>query len=231
MKKKREVTNFFLFIQRCKFPQGSARVPFAMKSSDKVGNGEDDGPLETGKEVKQLENPYGFQVQEAQPHWGTEQDLDLHLVLVHPEIPGNTGNVGRLCAGTKVWLHLVEPLGFELSNRYLKRAGLDYWPHVQLCVHPDFEAVEEIFPAEKMAFFTKKAEKNYAEVKWKPGSVLVFGCETRGLPAEIRERHEERLVRIPTTDKVRSLNLSNACAIGLYEAMRQLEWAPMGEGP
>ena len=179
--------------------------------------------------MEKVENRYGFQVQEAQPQWGGDEDGDLHLVLVHPEIPGNTGNVGRLCAGTKVWLHLVEPLGFELSNRYLKRAGLDYWPHVQLCVHESFAALEEIFPREKMIFFTKKAARNYAEVRWEPGSVLVFGCETKGLSDEILTSYEDRLVRIPTTDKVRSLNLSNACAIGLYEAMRQLEWAPMGE--
>lgn len=172
--------------------------------------------------------PKGFRVSPFDPRWGTDEDRDLHLVLVHPEIPGNTGNVGRLCAGTSVNLHLVKPLGFELDNRYLKRAGLDYWPHVKLFLHESFEEFEARFPKEKMVFFTKKARHNYGAVTFTPGSLLVFGCETKGLPDEILKKHEERLVRIPTTDKVRSLNLSNACAIGLYEAMRQLEWAPLG---
>lgn len=169
----------------------------------------------------------GFQIQEVDPIWGTEKDRSLHLVLVEPEIPGNTGNVGRLCAGTKVWLHLVRPLGFELDNRYLKRAGLDYWPYVNLCIHDSFEAIESIFSADRMVFFTKKARHRYTEIDWQPGAVLVFGRETKGLSDDILARYEERLVRIPTTDRVRSLNLSNACAIGLYEAMRQLEWEPM----
>ncbi len=174
------------------------------------------------------ENPYEFNIVSPRPEWGGPDDRDLHLVLVHPEIPGNTGNIGRLCAGADVWLHLVEPLGYELDNRYLKRAGLDYWPHVRLCVHDDFERIEEIFPPDRLQLFTKKATRRHTDVDWRPGSVLVFGKETAGLSAEIRDRHRDRLCRIPITDKVRSLNLSNACAVGLYEAMRQLEWAPMG---
>lgn len=170
--------------------------------------------------------PAGFQLSEIQPEWGTDRDRGLHLVLVQPEIPGNTGNIGRLCAGTNVWLHLVRPLGFELDNRYLKRAGLDYWPHVRLCVHDNFEEILSIFGEERLSFFTKKATRLYTEVQWQPGSVLVFGRETKGLPDEIRERFEHRNYRIPISDKVRSLNLSNACAIALYEAMRQLDWEP-----
>ncbi len=169
----------------------------------------------------------GFVIQSPQPHWGSDDDTDLHMVLVAPEIPGNTGNIGRLCAGANIWLHLVRPLGFELDNKYLRRAGLDYWPHVRLCVHDDFAAIERIFPAERMALFTTKATRYYSDLEYTPGSVLIFGRETRGLSDAILEAHRERLVLIPKTDKVRSLNLSNAAAIAIYEAMRQLDWAPM----
>lgn len=184
-----------------------------------------------GKDVKgAVVKRAGFQLSEVQPEWGTDEDRGLHLVLVQPEIPGNTGNIGRLCAGTNVSLHLVRPLGFELDNRYLKRAGLDYWPHVRLCVHDSFEEIEELFGVERLHFFTKKASRRYTEVSWQPGAVLVFGCETKGLPDELRERHGERCYRIPISDKVRSLNLSNACAIALYEGMRQLDWEPFHGG-
>jgi tRNA (cytidine/uridine-2'-O-)-methyltransferase len=173
------------------------------------------------------EDSYRFVIQPPQPEWGTEADRCLHIALVEPEIPGNTGNIGRLCAGTNIWLHLVEPLGFSLDDRYLKRAGLDYWPNVKLCVHPNFHALETIFSRDKMYFLTKKATHVYTEVSFEPGSVLVFGRETRGLDDDVLERFADRTLRIPTTDKVRSLNLSNACAIVVYEAMRQLEWAPL----
>lgn len=179
------------------------------------------------KDSESIENPYQFKISEPQPEWGTDADQGLHVVLVRPEIPGNTGNIGRLCAGANVWLHLVRPLGFELDNRYLKRAGLDYWPHVKLCVHENFEAIEAIFDPERLHFFTKKATTCYTEATWRPGSVLVFGRETKGLSQAIRERHEQRLYRIPISEHVRSLNLSNACAVALYEAMRQLDWSPL----
>lgn len=169
----------------------------------------------------------GFVIQEPQSYWGSEDDRDLHLVLVAPEIPGNTGNLGRLCAGTNIWLHLVEPLGFELSNKYLRRAGLDYWPHVKLAKHASFEAIEKIFPKDRFYFFTKKAKHYYTAVEYKPGSVLVFGRETKGLSDTILKKYEDRLVLIPTTGHVRSLNLSNACAIASYEALRQLDWSPL----
>ena len=171
---------------------------------------------------------YRFDISAPQPQWGGPDDRDLHLVLVCPEIPGNTGNIGRLCAGANVWLHLVRPLGFELDNRYLRRAGLDYWPDVNLCVHDDFESVEQIFSRTRMYLFSKKASKRYTRANWQPGAVLVFGRETKGLADSIRQRYQDRLFKIPMSDKVRSLNLSNACAVGLYEAMRQLNWSPLG---
>ena len=103
------------------------------------------------------DNPYQFNIRSPQEHWGGPRDRELHVVLVHPEIPGNTGNIGRLCAGANVWLHLVKPLGYELDDRYLRRAGLDYWPHVRLCVHDNFAEIEQIFPEERLFLFTKKA--------------------------------------------------------------------------
>ncbi|MBA2661077.1 MAG: tRNA (cytidine(34)-2'-O)-methyltransferase [Bradymonadaceae bacterium] len=151
----------------------------------------------------------------------------MHVVLHRPEIPGNTGNVGRLCAGSNIWLHLVRPMAFELDNRYLKRAGLDYWPNVKLCVHPDFASIEAIFGRERMYFLSKKAAAIYTDADLGPGSVLVFGSETTGLSDEMLERFADRTLRIPTTDKVRSLNLSNAVAIVTYEALRQQAWAPI----
>lgn len=169
----------------------------------------------------------GFVVLDPDERWGTAQDEALHICLVAPEIPGNTGNIGRLCAGANMWLHLVEPLAFELDNKYLKRAGLDYWPHVRLCVHPSFEAFARRFPRERMHFLSKKASRAYTDVVFEAGAVLVFGCETKGLSDDIMEAYEDRLLRIPTTDKVRSLNLSNAAAIVTYEALRQMAFTPL----
>ena len=169
----------------------------------------------------------GFVVRPVDPTWGTQTDRSLHICLVQPEIPGNTGNIGRLCAGANMWLHLVEPLAFELDNRYLKRAGLDYWPHVRLCVHPNFESFVALFPRERLRFLSKKASHRYSDVEYSPGAVLVFGCETKGLPDTILSAYEDRLLRIPTTDKVRSLNLSNAAAIVTFEALRQMSFTPL----
>lgn len=162
------------------------------------------------------------------PRWGTEEDDATHLVLVHPEIPANTGNIARLCAGTDVVLHLVEPLGFVLQDRYLKRAGLDYWPGVTLFVHPDWDSVASRFPAERMHLLTTKGQRNYTDSPATPGSVFVMGRESRGLPPDIRDAYPDRLFRIPITGKVRSLNLANACAIVLYEARRKQGWPTMG---
>lgn len=153
----------------------------------------------------------------------------LHVVLVNPEIPQNTGSVARLCAGARAWLHLVEPLGFVLSDRYLKRAGLDYWPGVRLSVHPSLEALEAVLPLERTWAFTKQAEQLHTDVRYPDGAVLVFGRETRGLDQAFVERHAERLVRIPTSSEIRSLNLANSVAVGVYEVLRQQGWR--GETP
>ncbi len=161
----------------------------------------------------------------VQAHWGTEADTCLHVVLVEPEIPPNTGTTARLCAGTRTILHLVRPLAFELDDRKLKRAGLDYWPNVVLCVHDDFTEITRIFSAERMHLFTTKATEIYTEHVYRLGDALIFGPETRGLSAEILQRYPQSLATIPIAkDHIRSLNLSNAVSIGLYEALRQLNY-------
>ena len=145
----------------------------------------------------------------------------MHVVLVEPQIPQNSGNVGRLCAGHDIELHLVEPLGYSLEDRYLKRAGLDYWPHIRLTVHPSFEAVLERFPTSPVWCFTARAERTFWDVTYGPDDLLVFGREADGLPPAILERFRERTVSIPHGDKIRSLNMANSVSIAVYEALRQ----------
>jgi tRNA (cytidine/uridine-2'-O-)-methyltransferase len=159
--------------------------------------------------------------------WGSETDTKLHLVLVEPEIPANTGNIARLCAGTGAVLHLVEPLGFVLQDRYLRRAGLDYWPGVTLCVHPNWEAIAAIFGPEQLRLMTTRATRSHAEATAAGGTAFVMGRESRGLPQELLDRYPDAHFRIPITDRVRSLNLANASAIVLYEAARQLGFPGM----
>lgn len=143
-------------------------------------------------------------------------------MLVEPEIPPNTGNIARTCAATRTRLHLVEPLGFSLSDRYLKRAGVDYWELVDLTIHPNWEDVaQSITDAGSFHFFTSHGGIPYHEVRYGSDDVLVFGRESRGLSPEILEAHQDRLRVIPMACGVRSLNLSNAVAISLYEALRQ----------
>ncbi len=162
------------------------------------------------------------------PLWGQEGDPYLHVVLVEPEIPPNTGTIARLCAGTKTVLHLVEPLGYALDDRKLKRAGLDYWPNVVLCIHDDFRSILSIFGRERLHLFTTKATQRHTERRYRVGDALVFGPETRGLSAEIRDAHPEAQVTIPICHgHIRSLNLANAVSIGLYEALRQVNFSPL----
>lgn len=150
----------------------------------------------------------------------------MHIVLIEPEIPGNTGSIARLCAGTNTPLHLVGKLGFSLEDKYLKRAGLDYWPSVQLHRHDSFDDVLEQFPDSNVWLFSKKAEKGFWEVPFKQDDLLVFGCETKGLSDAMMARFPNQLLRIPTTDHIRSLNLANAASIVLYESLRQTNWHP-----
>lgn len=166
----------------------------------------------------------GIEVSAPLSHWGTESDDDLHVVLVEPEIPGNTGNIARLCAATGAILHLVEPLGFKLEDRYLRRAGLDYWPNMTLCIHHGWQEVVDIFPRERMVVLTTKTERLVEDVDIPTGAVLVFGRETRGLDPKIREVLADRCAKLPMRPGNRSLNLSNTCAVLVYEARRRAGW-------
>jgi tRNA (cytidine/uridine-2'-O-)-methyltransferase len=147
----------------------------------------------------------------------------LHVALFHPQIPQNTGNVARTCAATHTPLHLVEPLGFRLSDRYLKRAGLDYWPHVSLKVHPSLSALRTHLCPSRMVYFSAHASRPYFQFRFHAGDCLVFGSETRGLPEELLDCESERIVQIPIDrSRVRSLNLATSVGAALFEAIRQL---------
>ena len=145
----------------------------------------------------------------------------LHIVLIEPEIPGNTGNIARLCAATNTVLHLVHPLGFEISDKYLKRAGLDYWNLVTVREHQSFAEVKAELVGHNFYFLTTKSQKNYCDISYTPTDVLVFGKETAGIPEAILTEHKENCIRIPMVEGARSLNLANSAAICLYEALRQ----------
>lgn len=146
----------------------------------------------------------------------------FQIVLVEPEIPPNTGNIARLCAATGTFLHLVEPLGFSLDDKHLRRAGLDYWPAVKLRCWKSFGELKKNHPEGRFWLSSKKAAKVYVEARFQPGDFLVFGKETQGLPAELIEENPEFSIRIPIfIPAVRSLNLSSAAAVVLYEALRQ----------
>ena len=144
----------------------------------------------------------------------------FNVVLVEPEIPPNTGNVGRLCLATKSTLHLVKPLGFSLDDRQLKRAGLDYWDEIDLRMWDSFAQLQSQHQAARHFFLTTKARKPYYEVAFRPGDFLVFGRETKGLPEKLLEANQENCITIPMHG-TRSLNLATAVAIVLFEAVRQ----------
>ena len=147
----------------------------------------------------------------------------MHVVLFQPEIPPNTGSVARLCAATLTPLHLIEPLGFKIDDKHLKRAGLDYWPFVDLHVRKSWDEFMSGAKPARLLYFTKKVERSYTSVRYDDDDYLVFGPETRGLPAQVLEVNGDHSFRIPMTGSgVRSLNLSNAVAIVLYEGLRQL---------
>ena len=147
----------------------------------------------------------------------------MHIVLFQPEIPGNTGNIARLCAATGIHLHLVRPLGFSVDDKYLKRDGLDYWSLVDVHYYDSIYEVLEKYKDNSKFFLTTKAHKSYTDVKYDKDSLLIFGRETKGLPDEIHEKYAEDSVRIPMLAEARCLNLSNSAAIVAYEALRQVD--------
>lgn len=149
----------------------------------------------------------------------------MHIVLVEPEIPGNTGNIARLCAATASRLHLVKPLGFSLDDRYLKRAGLDYWHLVDVVCHENFAEVQAELAGHRFYYCTTKTKQLYSDIRFAADDVLVFGKETAGLPEELLAKQPESCITIPMREGARSLNLSNSVAVVLYEALRQTGFA------
>lgn len=148
----------------------------------------------------------------------------FNIVLVEPEIPQNTGNIARTCAATGCALHLIKPLGFEISDKYLKRAGLDYWHLVHVHIYENLEELFAKYPNGRFYYFTTKARKRHSDAEYKAGDFLVFGKETKGLDEELLMSHPDECVRIPMIGEARSLNLSNAAAVAVYEALRQNEF-------
>ncbi len=147
----------------------------------------------------------------------------LHVALLEPEIPPNTGNIARLCAATGTRLHLIGRLGFKLDDRNLKRAGCDYWPLVDVQLHAGWEDFERQFATARIFAFSARATRPYTTVAYQPGDVLLFGSESRGLPEVVREKFGDRLLCLPMpAGRVRSINLATAAGIALYEALRQL---------
>lgn len=150
-------------------------------------------------------------------------DPPLNIVLVEPDIPQNTGNIARLCAATGTVLNLVEPLGFQLTNKHMKRAGLDYWDAVAVKRFPNLGAFQDKFSGARKIYFSTNGSKNYTEADYRPGDCLIFGSESKGLPLELLEANKEDVYNIPIQlSAVRSLNLANAASIVLYEALRQV---------
>ena len=155
----------------------------------------------------------------------------IHIVLVEPEIPQNTGNIARTCAATGSRLHLVEPLGFKLEDRYLKRAGLDYWHMVEVDVYPELGSLLKRWQGNSFYYASTKAAHNYAEIRYPADRdvFLVFGKESRGLPENLLTKVYDRCIRIPMIEEARSLNLSNSVAIVTYEVLRQQGFRNLAE--
>lgn len=151
----------------------------------------------------------------------------MHIVLHQPEIPANTGNIGRTCVATGTTLHLIEPLGFRLDEKSIKRAGMDYWDKLDVTRYINFEEFQAKHPDAKIWYATTKAKRLYTEASFGNNDYIMFGKESAGIPEELLVQHEETCIRIPMLTEIRSLNLSNAVAVVLYEALRQNQFTGM----
>ncbi len=151
----------------------------------------------------------------------------MQIILHQPEIPANTGNIGRTCVATGTALHLIEPLGFRLDEKSIKRAGMDYWEHLDVTRYINFNEFREKHPGAKIWYATTKAKRLYTEAAFGPDDCIMFGKESAGIPEEILVENEETCIRIPMMEEIRSLNLSNSVAVVLYEALRQNGFAGM----
>ncbi|MCX4321674.1 MAG: tRNA (cytidine(34)-2'-O)-methyltransferase [Lachnospiraceae bacterium] len=151
----------------------------------------------------------------------------MNIILHQPEIPANTGNIGRTCVATGTALHLIEPLGFRLDEKSIKRAGMDYWAHLDVTRYINFQEFQEKHPGAKIWYATTKAKRLYTEANFGQDDYIMFGKESAGIPEELLVENEETCIRIPMMEEIRSLNLSNSVAIVLYEALRQNGFAGM----
>ena len=151
----------------------------------------------------------------------------MHIILHQPEIPANTGNIGRTCVATGTSLHLIEPLGFRLTEKDLKRAGMDYWEHLDVTRYMNFEEFQTTHPGAKIWMATTKARRLFTDAVFGPDDFIMFGKESAGIPEEILVEYEETCISIPMLPQIRSLNLSNSVAVVLYEAFRQQNFAQM----
>lgn len=151
----------------------------------------------------------------------------MNIVLLEPEIPQNTGNIGRTCCATGTKLHLIEPMGFRINEKSLKRAGMDYWEHLDVTIYDSYKDFVEKNPGAKMWYATTKAPNRYSDVKFGENDFIMFGKESAGIPEDILVENQENCIRIPMNEEIRSLNLANSVAIVLYEALRQNDFAGM----
>ncbi len=155
--------------------------------------------------------------------------MAINIVLYEPEIPANTGNIARSCAATGARLHLIKPLGFSLEDKMLKRAGLDYWNEVEVQVYDTINELYEVYPEARFFYATTKTDQRYSDVSYQDEDFIVFGRETAGLPLQLLEANWLKTIKLPMRKTSRSLNLSNAAAVVLYEALRQLDFRPIKE--
>jgi len=155
--------------------------------------------------------------------------MPLNIVLVEPEIPQNTGNIGRTCVATGSILHLVKPLGFEVTDKYLKRSGMDYWKALEVYYYENLQEFLEIHKDKEMFFFSTKSKQNHTEVNYPDNAFLLFGKESKGLPEDLLLNNFDRCVRIPMLGNTRSLNLSNSVAVAVYEYYRQKDFIGLKE--
>ena len=150
----------------------------------------------------------------------------FNIVLVHPDIPGNTGSIGRTCVALNLRLILIKPLGFDLDEKSVRRAGLDYWKHVDLKIYENFDQYLQVENPQDLFFFSKTVKQNYYQASFTPNCHLIFGSETKGLPKEIMEKYQSHIYSLPMfSEHIRSLNLSNAATAVAYEALRQLDFS------
>lgn len=150
--------------------------------------------------------------------------ISFRVALYQPEIPANTGNIGRLCLGANAELHIIKPMRFFLNDKYLKRAGLDYWEHVKLFMHDSLEDLISCYPENNIYYCTTKTTQNYTDLTYKQGDIFLFGPESRGIPENILNQHPDKNITIPMHSEIRSINLSNSVSIILYEAIRQIAY-------